>query len=86
MKFFLTLYVCSVVAQQCGKVDQNKYAYTQVHDTFASCVKSGLGDSFEVLFGGDLFKEDDINQFKFYPKYTCNPFQPEDIQEPGLQS
>ena len=86
MKFFLTLYVCSVIANQCGEVDQDKHAYKQVYDTHAACVKNGLGESFEVLFNGELFKEDEINKFKFYPKYTCVPFQPEDIQEPGLES
>ena len=87
MKFFLTLYICSVVANQCGEVDQNKYAYKQTYDTHAACVKSGLGESFEVLFGGELFKEDEINQYKFYPKYMCMPFQPEDLPEtPGLES
>ena len=86
MKFFLTIYICSVVAQQCGEVDQNKHAYTQVHDTHVSCVKDGLGESFEILFNGELFKEDEIDKFRFYPKYTCAPFQPEDIQEPGLES
>ena len=82
MKFFLTLYVCSVVANQCGEVDQNKYAYKQVYDTHAACVKNGLGESFEILYNGELFKEDEINKFKFYPKYTCAPFQ----QEPELES
>jgi len=86
MKFFLTIYICSVVANQCGEVDLNKHAYTQVHDTFSSCVKDGLGESFEILYSGELFKEDEINQYKFYPKYMCAPVQAEDSQESELQS
>jgi hypothetical protein len=52
-----------------------------VHDTHASCVKDGLGESFEVLFNGELFKEKDINQYKFYPKFMCVPFEAEDAPE-----
>lgn len=81
MKFFLTLYVCSVVANQCFEVPQDKHPYKTVHDTFSSCVKDGLGESFEVLYGGKLFKEDEINQFKYYPKYLCAPFEPEQAPE-----
>ena len=87
MKFFLTLYVCSVMHNNCLPVSQEMHSYQQSHNTFDSCIKDGLGQSFEVLFGGELFKEDEINQYKFYPKYMCMPFQPEDLPEaPGLES
>lgn len=82
MKFFLTLYICSVVGNnQCMEVPQDKHTYKNVHDTHASCVKDGLGESFEVLFNGELFKEKDINEYKFYPKFMCVPFESEDAPE-----
>ena len=80
MKFFLTLYVCSVLHNNCLPVSQDMHTYQQSHDTFSSCIKDGLGQSFEVFFNGDFLKEDQINGGRFYPKFTCEPYTPESAE------
>ena len=80
MKFFLTLYVCSVLHNNCLPVSQDMHTYQQSHDTFSSCIKDGLGQSFEVFFNGDFLKEDQINSGRLYPKFTCEPYAPESAE------
>ena len=80
MKFFLTLYVCSVLHNNCLPVSQDMHTYQQSHDTFSSCIKDGLGQSFEVFFNGDFLKEDQINSGILYPKFTCEPYTPESAE------
>ena len=80
MKFFLTLYVCSVLHNNCLPVTQEMYAYPQSHDTFNSCIKDGLGQSFEVFLSGDVLKEDSIDKSKLYPKFTCEPYKTKETE------
>jgi hypothetical protein len=56
------------------------YAYQQSHDTFDSCIKDGLGESFEVFFNGTFLKVEQINDGRLYPKFTCEPFVPEEAE------
>ena len=79
MKFFLTLYVCSVLHNNCLPVSQDMHTYQQSHDTFSSCIKDGLGQSFEVSLNGDFLKEDQ-NGGRLYPKFTCEPYTPESAE------
>ena len=80
MKFFLTLYVCSVLHNNCLPVSPDMHTYQQSHDTFSSCIKDGLGQSFEVFFNGDFLKQDQINSGRLYPKFTCEPYTPESAE------
>jgi len=80
MKFFLTLYVCSVLHNNCLPVSQEMHTYQQSHDTFDSCIKDGLGQSFEVFFNGKNLKTDMINKGRLYPKFTCEPYTPEEAE------
>ena len=81
MKFFLTLYVCSVLHNNCLPVTQQMHTYQQSHDTFDSCIKDGLGQSFEVFFDGSMLKRDQINASRLYPKFTCEPYTPQQAPE-----
>ena len=48
-----------------------------MHNTFDSCIKDGLGQSFEVFFNGENLKADMINKGRLYPKFTCEPIKDE---------
>ena len=71
MKFILTIYLCSVFTGECVMPKQESFKYDTVYDTHYNCVRSGLGDSFELLFARDFFTEEAINQYQIYPKFTC---------------
>ena len=77
MKFLLTLYVCSVMHNNCMPVPQDMHQYQIMHSTFDSCIKDGLGESFEVLFNGKNLKIDQINKGGLYPKFHCEPIKDE---------
>ena len=82
MKFFLTIYICSVVTQQCAEVPVDKHAYDRFYDTHYGCVQKGLGESYSILFDGELFTQDVVNTAELYPKFMCektdNPKAPEE--------
>ena len=80
MKFFLTLYVCSVMHNNCLPVSQEMHAYQQSHDTFDSCIKDGLGQSFEVFYNSPLLTDEQINKSMIYPRFVCAPFTPEQAE------
>ena len=80
MKFFLTLYICSVMHNNCMPVLPSMHDYQQSHDTFDSCIKDGLGQSFEVFFNGELVQQNQINSGRLYPKFTCEPYTPEEAE------
>ena len=58
-------------------VPQDMHQYQIMHDTFDSCIKDGLGQSFEVFFNGENLKADMINKGRLYPKFTCEPIKDE---------
>ena len=81
MKFFLTIYICSVVSQQCVEPSVDKYDYDRFYNTHYECVQKGLGESYSILFDGDLLDDKTINIMELYPKFTCEkveqPLNPE---------
>ena len=82
MKFFLTIYICSVVTQNCAEVPVENHSYNRFYETHAECVQKGLGESYSILFEGKLFKIDTVNAMELYPKFMCektdNPKAPEE--------
>tara|TARA_R100000329_G_scaffold150203_1_gene142499 strand:- start:335 stop:532 length:198 start_codon:yes stop_codon:yes gene_type:complete len=58
-------------------VSQDMHQYPIMHNTFDSCIKDGLGQSFEVFFNGENLKADMINKGRLYPKFTCEPVKDE---------
>ena len=81
MKFFLTIYICSVVSQQCAEVPNQKYDYKRFYATHYGCVKKGLSDSYVILYDGDLFAADKIESLELYPKFMCQ--KGEEPKAPG---
>jgi hypothetical protein len=71
MKFFLTIYICSVVAQNCAEVPLDKHMYDRFYDTHAGCVQKGLGESYSILFDNEVFTQDVVNTMELYPKFMC---------------
>ena len=71
MKFFLTIYICSVVSQQCAEVPIQKYDYKRFYGTHYGCVKKCLSDSYVILYDGDLFSADQVESLELYPKFVC---------------
>ena len=71
MKFFLTIYICSVVTQNCAEVPVENHNYNRFYETHGECVQKGLGESYSVLFDGELFKIDTVNAMELYPKFMC---------------
>ena len=80
MKFILTIYICSVMGNNCLHIPTEMHAYQTVRDSFDSCIKDGLGESFEIFFNGKLLKIDQINKTRMYPKFVCEPFTPEEAE------
>ena len=79
MKFFLTIFVCSVVNQNCAEVPPIKFDYKRLYDSHYECVQKGLGESYSVLFDGKIFKLDTVNAMELYPKFMCEKV--EDIKK-----
>ena len=79
MKFFLTIYICSVVSQQCAEVPIDKHSYKRFYGTHYGCVQKGLGESYSILFDGDYFSADVVNTAELYPKFMC-----EKVEEPKV--
>ena len=87
MKFLLTIYLCSAVTGECIQPILEEYNIRKIHDTHYTCVRSGLGDSFELLFNGEYFNEKTINEWKLYPKFSCVPVEDESLPTaPGTPS
>ena len=82
MKFFLTIYICSVVTQNCAEVPVENHNYNRFYETHGECVQKGLSESYSILFDGKLFKIDTVNAMELYPKFMCektdNPKAPEE--------
>ena len=80
MKFLLTLYVCSVMHNNCMPVPQDMHQYQMDHTTFSSCIKDGLGQSFEIFYNSKLLTEEQINGSRMYPRFICSPYTPEQAE------
>jgi len=81
MKFFLTIYICSVVSQQCAEVPREKHQYDRFYGTHYGCMQKGLGESYSILFDGKVFQADQIESLELYPKFTCDKLEIE--KKPG---
>ena len=55
MKFFLTIWICSVVNQNCAEVPVKEHQYDRFYNTHYECVQKGLGESYSILYDGELF-------------------------------
>jgi len=71
MKFFLTIYICSVLNQQCAQVPIEKHDYKRFHGSHYECVQKGLGESYSILFDGDVFQKEQVELAELYPKFQC---------------
>jgi len=81
MKFLLTLYICSLVTGECVMPKLEELDIKQFYGTHYGCVRAGLGDTFEVLFNGQYFTSDVIENYQLYPKFSCNPISEQDALE-----
>jgi len=79
IKFFLTIYICSLIDGACVVPMQEPYVYPKTLDTHAECVKQGLADSFEILYAEKFFTLENIEEYQLYPKYSCDK-----VNVPGL--
>jgi hypothetical protein len=43
-------------------------------------MQKGLGESYEILFGGKVFQADQVESLELYPKYTCQ--KTDNIEKP----
>ncbi|MEK9738145.1 MAG: hypothetical protein VW438_00270 [Euryarchaeota archaeon] len=71
MKWVLTIYICSVIGGDCYIPGEEVFEYQKDHPSHAECVKNGLGETFELLFDGKVFTQEQINKFEIYPKFSC---------------
>jgi len=78
MKFFLTIYVCSVVAQQCAELPIEKHDYKRFYNTHYDCVQKGLGESYSILFDGEIFNVEQVESLELYTNFMCQK-----VNQPG---
>ena len=59
----------------------DKHDYDRFYDTHYECIQKGLGESYSILFDGDLFNTEIINIAELYPRFSCEkveqPLKPE---------
>ena len=71
MKFYLTLFICSIIDGKCVIPTNKPYIYPKIYDTHYECVRAGLTESYEILYAEKFFDEKNINEYKLYPKFGC---------------
>lgn len=81
MKFFLTIYICSVLTQQCAEVPFEKHEYDRFYNTHYGCVQKGLSESYTILFDGKVFQADQVESLELYPKFNCQ--KTDNVEKPG---
>ena len=79
MKFFLTIYVCSVITQQCAELPIEKHDYKRFYGTHYECVQKGLGESYSILYDGEIFAPPVVEALELYPKFACEKTDNEEI-------
>jgi len=81
MKFFLTIYICSVVTQNCAEVPVENHMYDRFYKTHGECVQKGLGESYSILFDGEIFDPEQVESLELYTNFMCQkveqPLKPE---------
>jgi len=70
MKFFLTVYICSQVAQTC----MIPPGYPKIVNDYYTCVKQGLKGSYEILFENELMDPEAVVANKIYPQFRCEKY------------
>jgi len=83
MKFFLTIYICSVVTQQCGEVPPLKHDYKRLYNTHYGCTQKGIEGSYAVLFDGKTFSANVVESLELYPRFQCKKVQNYQESEPN---
>ena len=83
MKFFLTIYICSVVTKNCAEIPPATHDYKRLHSTHYECIQKGLGESYGILFDGELFKADAVGALELYPKFHCAKVENYQESEPA---
>jgi len=81
MKYLLTIYICSVITGDCIQPAMESLNLQSFYKNHYDCVRSGLGDTFEVLFNGTYFTSDIIEKYQLYPKFSCNLISEQDALE-----
>lgn len=71
MKFFLTIWICSVVNQNCAEVPVKNHNYNRFYDSHYECVQKGLGESYSILYDGEIFAQPVVEALELYPKFAC---------------
>ena len=71
MKFFLTIWICSVVNQNCAEVPVKNHNYNRFYDSHYECVQKGLGESYSILYDGKIFAQPVVEALELYPKFVC---------------
>jgi len=71
MKFFLTIYLCSVITQDCVIPQNDNFKNFIYFNDHYECVQKGLGESYELLFSGEFFTKEDVLKYELYPKFSC---------------
>jgi hypothetical protein len=56
------------------------HSYPIHHEDFNSCIKDGLGQSFEVFYNTELLTAEQINKSRMYPRFICAPYTPESAE------
>jgi len=64
MKFILTMYICSAIAQQCGAPIVKATEYNDWND----CLQNGYSESQLILAN---YTAEQINQYQMLTKFTC---------------
>ena len=82
MKFFLTIYICSVVTQNCAEVPVANHNYNRFYETHGECVQKGLGESYSILYDGELFAQPVVEALELYPKFHCAKIENYQESEP----
>jgi hypothetical protein len=72
--------MCTSIGNSCLPITQEMFNYRMIHDDFNSCIKDGLGQSFEVFYNSPLLTDEQINKSMMYPRFVCAPFTPEQAE------
>ena len=49
-----------------------KHDYKRLYNTHYGCVQKGLGESYSILFDGEVFSADQVESVELYPKFHCH--------------
>ena len=86
MKFFLTIWICSVVNQNCAEVPVKNHNYNRFYDSHYECVQKGLGESYSILYDGEIFPQPVVEALELYPKFACEKTDNKEISSTDTTS